>query len=115
LIEHYAGAMPPWLAPRQAVVVPVAPAFEEYAVAVSARLKAAGVRVFADIDNDRMNAKIRKYQGQKIPYQLVVGQKEMDEDAVAVRTRDGSQKVMSVESFIQLLLEKTSSKSAELL
>lgn len=115
LIEHYAGAMPPWLAPRQAVVIPVAPAFEEYAVAVSARLKAAGIRVFADIDNDRMNAKIRKYQGQKIPYQLVVGQKEMDEDAVAVRTRDGSQKVMSVESFIQLLLEKISSKSVELL
>lgn len=115
LIEHYAGALPPWLAPRQAVVIPVAPAFDTFAEAVRARLKATGLRVFADTDTDRMNAKIRKYQGQKIPYQLVVGQKEMDEDAVAVRTRDGSQKVMSVESFIQLLLGKVSSKTAELL
>ncbi len=114
LIEHYAGALPVWLAPRQAVVIPVAGTFDAYVLEVTARLKAAGIRVFCDTDNDRMNAKIRKYQGMKVPYQLVVGEKEMESGSVAVRMRTGNQQVMKVEEFIEYLALKVSSKSAEL-
>ncbi len=114
LIENYAGAFPVWLAPRQAVVIPVAPGFDGYAVEVADRLSAAGIRVKADVDNDRMNAKIRKHQGFKIPYQLVVGQKEMDEKSVAVRFRSGEQKVMTLDSFVSYIEEKVSSRSIEL-
>ncbi|MCD1655393.1 threonine--tRNA ligase [Treponema zuelzerae] len=114
LIENYAGAFPVWLAPRQVVVIPVAPGFDGYAVEVADRLSAAGIRVKADVDNDRMNAKIRKHQGFKIPYQLVVGQKEMDEKSVAVRFRSGEQKVMTLDSFVSYIEEKVSSRSIEL-
>ena len=90
-LEHTAGAFPVWLAPEQAVVIPVAPAFDDYARKVVAELKAAGLRARADLSDGRMNAKIRDAQGQKVPYMLVVGQKEADEAAVSVRKLDGSQ------------------------
>lgn len=101
LIENYAGAMPAWLHFLQAVVIPVAPAFNEYAVSAAQQLQAAGIRVRADTGNDRMNAKIRAAQTQKIPYMLVVGEKEQAENAVAVRYRDGrEQQVQSISDFI---------------
>lgn len=114
LIEHYAGALPPWLSPRQVVVIPVASAFEEYAQKVAASLVKRGVRAKADCDNDRMNAKIRKYQGLKVPYQLVVGQKEEEGNSVAVRFRDGRQETMLLEAFQEYLAEKLFSRSVEL-
>ncbi len=114
LIEHYAGALPAWLSPRQVVVVPVAPGFDEYAEKVALRLRSEGIRAKADIDNDRMNAKIRKHQGFKVPYQLVVGEKEMQEEAVAVRFRDGRQEKMGVEAFSAYIREKVSSRAVEL-
>ena len=66
------------------------------------------------ITNDRMNAKIRKHQGFKVPYQLVVGEKEMQEEAVAVRFRDGRQEKMGVEAFSAYIREKVSSRAVEL-
>ncbi len=114
LIENYAGAFPPWLSPWQAAVIPVAPAFNEYAKEVAARLDEAGFRVFADTANDRMNAKIRKYQARKIPYQLVVGQKELESGAVSARFRDGEQKSMPLDEFTLYLKEKTQSRSVSL-
>lgn len=114
LIEHYAGALPAWLSPRQVVVVPVAPGFDEYAEKVASTLRAAGFRAKADLDNDRMNAKIRKHQGFKVPYQLVVGEKEMSENAVAVRFRDGRQDKMGLGEFAAYLGEKVKSHSVEL-
>ncbi len=114
LIEHYAGALPAWLSPRQVVVVPVAPGFDEYAEKVALRLRSEGIRAKADIDNDRMNAKIRKHQGFKVPYQLVVGEKEMQEEAVAVRFRDGRQEKMGLEAFSAYIREKVSSRAVEL-
>jgi threonyl-tRNA synthetase len=114
LIENYAGALPPWLSPRQVVVVPVAPNFDAYAGEVAAVLAEKGFRVRADVENDRMNAKIRKYQGFKVPYQLVVGQKEMDEKSVAVRFRDGRQQAMSLDDFAGYLASKVASKAIEL-
>lgn len=89
LIELYAGAFPLWLAPVQAVVIPIADRHIEYARAVADDLRAAGLRVEVDERNERMNAKIRDAQLQKVPYMLVVGDREREAGAVAVRTRGG--------------------------
>ena len=89
LIEHYAGAFPVWLSPVQAVVIPIADRHVEYAQEVKARLEASNVRVDVDDGNDRMNAKIRNAQLQKIPYMLVIGDREIEAGAAAVRLRSG--------------------------
>ena len=115
LIENFAGAFPPWLHYHQAVVIPVAPSFNEYAEKVAGILTDADLRVSADLGNDRMNAKIRCAQTQKIPYMLVVGEKEMAEGTVAVRFRNGApQKVMTVEEFKQYLLDNVRNHSVDL-
>jgi threonyl-tRNA synthetase len=87
LIEHFGGAFPVWLAPIQAMLIPIADRHVEYAHQVAARLKEAGLRAEVDDSNDRMGNKIRKAQEQKIPYMLVVGDKEAETSAVAVRLR----------------------------
>jgi threonyl-tRNA synthetase len=87
LIEHYGGAFPVWLAPVQAVLIPIADRHVAYAEQAAARLKEAGLRVEVDDSSDRMGNKIRKAQEQKIPYMLVVGDKEIEAGAVAVRLR----------------------------
>ena len=89
LIEHYGGAFPPWLAPLQVVLVPIADRHNEYAHDVAAQLKAAGLRVEVNDSSDRMQAKIRDAQLQKVPYMLVMGDREVEAGAVAVRLRDG--------------------------
>ena len=89
LVEHYAGAFPLWLAPVQAVVIPIADRHIDYAGQVAARLRNAGFRAEVDDRSERMNLKIRQAQLQKIPYMLVVGDREADANAAAVRTRDG--------------------------
>jgi len=88
LIEHFAGAFPLWLAPVQAVLVPIADRHNAYAQQVAARMKADGMRVEVDTRSERMNAKIRDAQLQKVPYMLVVGDKEAAGGQVAVRSRD---------------------------
>jgi threonyl-tRNA synthetase len=89
LIEHYAGALPAWLAPVQAVVLNISEHQAAYAAEVAARLKAAGFRVEADLRNEKITYKIREHSLQKLPYQLVVGEKERAGNKVAVRTRGG--------------------------
>jgi threonyl-tRNA synthetase len=89
LVEHYAGAFPCWLAPRQAVVLNVTDAQAEYAKRVSEQMRAAGLRVDADLRNEKLGAKIREAQLQKVPYMLVVGDREAASDAVAPRPRKG--------------------------
>src|SRR5205807_1237955 len=86
LIEHYAGAFPVWLSPVQAVMIPIAERHAEYANNVAAQLKAAGVRVEVDARNEKMNAKIREHALQKVPFLLVVGDKEAESGRVNVRT-----------------------------
>jgi threonyl-tRNA synthetase len=106
LIEHYAGAFPVWLAPVQALLIPIADRHFDYAYAVADQLKEAGLRVEVDARNERMNAKIRDAQMQKIPYMLVVGDREVDAGAVAVRQRDGGDLgALSVEQFQARALE----------
>jgi threonyl-tRNA synthetase len=89
LIEHYAGAFPVWLAPVQAVLIPIADRHQDYAREVAVKLKDAGIRAEVDERGERMNAKIRDAQNQKIPYMLVVGDKEMESGQVALRLRSG--------------------------
>ena len=89
LIEHYGGAFPVWLAPVQAVVIPIADRHIEYAEKARAMLAAAGIRAQTDARGERMNAKIREAQLQKIPYMLVVGDREAAADTAAVRLRSG--------------------------
>ncbi|MSQ22616.1 MAG: threonine--tRNA ligase [Dehalococcoidia bacterium] len=89
LIEHHAGAFPVWLAPVQAVVIPIADRHIEYASQVAARLESEGVRVSMDATNERMNAKVRNAQLQKIPYMLIVGDREAANSSVSVRLRSG--------------------------
>ncbi len=89
LIEHYGGAFPTWLAPVQATVVPIADRHHEYAFEVEAELSRAGVRVETDAGNERMNAKIRSAQMRKVPYMLVVGDREAAAGSAAVRLRSG--------------------------
>ncbi len=100
-LEHTAGAFPVWLAPEQAVVIPVAPGFDEYARGVETALRKAGFRARADLSDARMNAKIRTAQGLKIPCMLVVGEKEAAAGAVAPRLRDGRQiPALALDAFI---------------
>jgi threonyl-tRNA synthetase len=90
LIELYGGAFPLWLAPVQAVVIPIADRHVEYAQRVADELRASGLRAEVDGRGERMQAKIRDAQLQKVPYMLVVGDREQEAEAVAVRRRDGS-------------------------
>ena len=89
LIEHYGGAFPTWLAPVQAVVIPIADRHVEYAKGVEGRLAGVGVRAQTDARAERMNAKIRDAQVQKVPYMLVVGNREAEAGSAAVRLRSG--------------------------
>ena len=91
LTEHYAGAFPPWLAPVQAVAIPVAERHDEYLREVAARLRAAGVRVEVDVSDDRMQKKIRNAQTQKVPFMLIAGDRDVEERAVSFRFRNGKQ------------------------
>ncbi|MFO7704949.1 MAG: His/Gly/Thr/Pro-type tRNA ligase C-terminal domain-containing protein, partial [Halopseudomonas sp.] len=89
LIEHYAGAFPVWLAPVQAAMIPIADRHLDYARQGAQELKEAGLRVIVDERPERMNAKIRDAQNQKIPYMLVIGDKEQESGQVALRLRNG--------------------------
>jgi threonyl-tRNA synthetase len=89
LIEHYGGAFPVWLSPIQAALIPIADRHFDYAASVSEQLRKAGLRVIVDDRSDRMNAKIRDAQNQKIPYMLVVGDREVENNEVALRLRSG--------------------------
>jgi len=89
LIEHHAGAMPLWLAPLQAVVLTITDRVAPYAEEVTAALKVAGIRAVADLRNEKITYKIREHSLQKLPYQLIIGDKEAQAKTVAVRTRGG--------------------------
>ena len=115
LIEHYAGAFPVWLSPVQVVVIPVSDLHLEYAYKVEAELKAIDVRVQVDNRNERMNQKIREAQLQKIPYMLVVGDKEAADKAVAVRLRSGEQlPIMSLDEFKKKIQQMVTERVNEL-
>jgi threonyl-tRNA synthetase len=91
LLEHYAGAFPPWLAPVQVVGIPVAEAHEDYLGGVIQRLKDAGVRAELDDSSERMQKKIRTHAKEKVPFVLIAGGEDSDAGSVSFRFRDGTQ------------------------
>jgi len=112
LIEHYGGAFPVWLSPVQATVIPIADRHNAYAHEVAAELKKAGLRVTVDDRSDRMNAKIRDAEKQKTPFMLVVGDREMEGQAVDVRRRSGERMgAMKVVDFAGLALKDVEEKA----
>jgi threonyl-tRNA synthetase len=105
LIEHHAGAFPLWLAPVQARVLSVSEKAEAYAQEVTAKLVAAGIRAEADVAPDKLGAKIRKAQTEKIPYMVVVGEKDMAARVVSPRTREGQQlPATPLDAFVEKLV-----------
>ena len=112
LIEHYGGAFPVWLAPVQAVVIPIADRHLEYAGQVEARLASEGIRVQVDARSERMNAKVRDAQLQKVPYMLIAGDREAAEGAVSVRLRSGENPgPMPLEDAVALVQGAIASRS----
>ena len=112
LIEHYAGAFPAWLAPVQVSVLPVSGKFEEYAKKITQQLKDAGFRVHHDDRNEKLQAKIRDAQLQKVPYMLVLGGKEAEAGTVAVRHRaKGDLGPRPLEQFVADLRQEVDSRS----
>lgn len=108
LIEHYAGAFPTWLAPQQAVVMTITEAQCDYARDVVAQLRAAGVRVEADLRNEKIGYKIREHSLQKLPYQIIIGDKEKAGGLVAVRTRTGEDLgQLTLSQFIERIKSET--------
>jgi len=115
LIEHYAGAFPVWLSPVQAVMIPISERHAEYAHKVADQLKAAGVRVHVDARNEKMNAKIREHAMQKVPFLLVMGDKEAEAGKVNVRTRGKEQtEDMPATQFVDKIKRLIAEKSATL-
>jgi threonyl-tRNA synthetase len=116
LIEHYAGAFPVWLSPTQVAVIPIGEKHHAYANEVGEKLKAAGVRVHIDARSEKMNAKIREHAMQKVPFQLVVGDKEAEAGEVNVRVR-GQEKgegSVKLEAFVERVKGLIESKSPTL-
>ncbi len=110
IIEHFAGAFPVWLTPIQAVIIPIADRHLDYAHQVEEKLKAAGVRSQLDDRGERMNAKIRDAQNQKIPYMLVVGDKEIEQSMVALRLRSGDNPgPVTLDSFLERVQQDVAS------
>jgi threonyl-tRNA synthetase len=115
LIEHFAGAFPFWLAPVQAAVLPLSEKFTEYGNEVGAKLREAGIRVEVDASNEKLGAKIRHAQLQKVPYMLVVGEKEASAGTVNLRKRSGGEQIsMSVQELIDQAKALMSSRSLSL-
>ena len=111
LIEKYAGAFPAWLAPTQVKVLPISDNQLDYAKGVVAKLKAAGMRVELDDRNEKIGYKIREAQLEKVPYMLVVGDKEVEAGAVAVRSRkNGDMGAMPADEFIAKLVLEVANK-----
>ena len=111
LIEHFAGAFPTWLAPVQVKVLPISDKFMDYAKQVTDKLEEEGIRAELDVRSEKIGYKIREAQMQKIPYMLVVGQKEEEEGLVAVRSRFlGDEGQKSLDDFIKALSEEIAKK-----
>jgi threonyl-tRNA synthetase len=107
LIENYSGAFPVWLSPRQVAIIPVTSVVNEFAEGVLQKLSSLDIRATVDLGDERMNAKIRDAQQEKIPYMLIIGKKEMEMNAVSLRTRTGEQRNMiSLDEFISFIQEK---------
>jgi threonyl-tRNA synthetase len=115
LLEHYAGSFPVWLSPHQVRVIPITDNHNDYAGRLANEMRAQGIRAEADLGSDRMSAKIRQAQLFKVPYMLVVGDREMADGTVSLRKRDGSRADgMPVDEFIKQVQDRIQKRSREL-
>jgi threonyl-tRNA synthetase len=115
LLEHYAGNFPVWLAPRQVLIIPISDAHHEYARKLNEALIATGIRSEADFSAERMNAKVREGQLKKIPYMLVLGDREVANQTVSLRRRDGTKENdLSFEAFGAMIRTRIATRAAEL-
>ncbi|MEA1958421.1 MAG: threonine--tRNA ligase [Chloroflexota bacterium] len=113
LIEHYAGALPVWLAPVQAIIIPIADRHLDYAGEIASRLHSEGLRAQVDSRSERMNLKIRQAQLQKIPYMLIVGDKEAENGTISLRLRNGQDLGnQTIESFLEMAHEAIAKKTS---
>ena len=104
LIEEFAGRLPVWIAPVQAVVATIVSDADDYAIAVTEKLAAAGIRVESDLRNEKINYKVREHSLQKVPHLLVVGKREAEEGKVAIRTLGSEgQRIMTLDEAIAML------------
>lgn len=107
LIEHYAGAFPVWLAPVQVKILPIADRHHDYTQALSQKLEAAGIRVESDLRNEKIGYKIRSCQTEKVPYMLIVGNKEVEEGKASLRTRaQGDVGAVDVAEFVERVVRE---------
>jgi threonyl-tRNA synthetase len=114
LVEHYAGAFPLWLAPRQAVVIPISDRHHEYALQVEKQLRDSGLRVESDLRSEKVGYKIREHQLQKVPFMLILGDQEVASRTVAVRNRyEGDKGAMTVDGFVAVAQELIASRAAK--
>jgi threonyl-tRNA synthetase len=112
LVEHYAGAFPPWLAPVQVQAIPVADAHADYLYDVARKMQAQGIRVEVDDSDDRMQKKIRNAQLQKVPFMMIAGHDDMEAGAVSFRYRDGRQdNGVPVDEAISRVLEAIAART----
>jgi threonyl-tRNA synthetase len=112
LIEHYAGAFPLWLSPLQLIVMSVSERQQDYAASVAEALKKQGFRAFADLRNEKISYKIREHSLQKLPYQIIVGDKEVASSSVAVRTRKGEDLGrLAVSALVEKLIREVESRA----
>ncbi len=115
LIEHFAGALPVWLSPVQVKLIPVSEKFNEYVRKVSSALDKVGIRVEIDDKNETVGNKIRRAQEEKVPYMLIIGEKEVESETISVRNRDGEQKnQISLNDFTSQVQETIITKSLKL-
>jgi len=113
LLEHYAGKFPVWLAPLQVKILPISEKFQDYAIAVKAKLRKAGVRVEIDDRNEKIGKKIRDTELMRVPYMLVIGEKEVAENQLAVRRQGkGDMGVQLVDSFIELVVDEIDNRKS---
>ncbi len=115
LIEHYAGAFPTWLAPVQTKVIPITEHHQAYAAQLQKKLRGAGIRSEVDRRNEKMGLKIREAQLQKIPYMLIVGDKEVEDKTVAVRQRSGENTTVSLDLCVRQIQEEIALKANRLM
>ena len=110
LIEHHAGLMPPWLAPVQVVVLSITDRQAEYARELEENLKNQGVRAHSDLRNEKIGLKIREHTLQRVPYMIVLGDREVEQRTLAVRSRDGEDLgTMVLSDFVSKLQEESKS------
>ena len=112
LIEHYAGAFPLWISPVQAIIMTITDRQQSYAKEICAKLRAEGIRIEEDLRNEKIGFKIREARNQKVPYMIIVGDKEVSSGTLAVRKRGEEEtKILTLEEFISMFREEVANRS----